>query len=65
MAARSRVWVSCRSFARTVSSNLARVGCLVSVVCRQAEVAASGRSRVQRSPTVCGVSEYVIVKFRK
>jgi len=65
VAARSKAWVSCRSFARTVSSNLAGVGCLVSVVFRQAEVAASGRSRVQRNPTVCGVFECVIVKFRK
>jgi len=30
---------------------------LVSVVCRQAEVSASGRSLVQRSPTERGVSE--------
>ena len=34
-------------------------GCLsvVSVVCCQVEVSASGRSLVQRSPTECGVSE--------
>jgi hypothetical protein len=34
-------------------------GCLslVSVVCRQVEVSATGRSLVQRSPTECGVSE--------
>jgi hypothetical protein len=34
-------------------------GCLsvVSVVCCQVEVSASGRSLVQRSPTDCGVSE--------
>ena len=65
MAARSKAWLSYRSFARTVSPYLARVGCLVSVVCCQAEAAASGRSRVQRSPTDCGVSECVIVNFRK
>ena len=29
----------------------------MSVVCCQVEVLASGRSRVQRSPTECGVSE--------
>jgi hypothetical protein len=36
-----------------------RHGCLslVSVVCRQVEVSASGRSVVQRSPTECRVSE--------
>jgi hypothetical protein len=35
-------------------------GCpsLVSVVCCQVEVSVSGWSLVQRSPTVCGVSEY-------
>jgi hypothetical protein len=34
-------------------------GCLslVSVVCCQVEVSASGLSLVQRSPTICGVSE--------
>ena len=31
--------------------------CVVSVVCYQVEVAASGWSLVQRSPTECGVSE--------
>jgi hypothetical protein len=31
--------------------------CLVSVVCWQVEVSATGRSLVQRSPTECGVSE--------
>jgi hypothetical protein len=30
---------------------------LVSVVCCQVEVSATGRSLVQRSPTECGVSE--------
>jgi hypothetical protein len=64
VAARSKACVSCHSFARTVSSDLARVGCLDSVVCCQAKIAASGRSRVRRSPTNCGVSEYVILKFR-
>ena len=31
---------------------------VVSVVCCQVEVSASGRSLVQRSPTECDVSEY-------
>jgi hypothetical protein len=31
-------------------------GCLLCVVCCQTEVAASGWSLVQRSPTECGVS---------
>ena len=31
--------------------------CLVSVMCWQVEVSATGRSLVQRSPTECGVSE--------
>jgi len=30
---------------------------VVSVVCCQVEVSATGRSLVQRSPTECGVSE--------
>jgi hypothetical protein len=41
-------------------------GCLsvVSVVCCQVEVSATGMSLVQRSPTECGVSKSVIVKPR-
>jgi hypothetical protein len=41
-------------------------GCLsvVSVVCCQVEVSATGWSLVQRSPTECVVSECVIVKPR-
>jgi hypothetical protein len=38
---------------------------LVSAVCCQVEVSASDWSRVQRSPTECGVSNSVIVKPRK
>jgi hypothetical protein len=38
---------------------------LMSVVCCQVEVSASGWSLVQRSPTECGVSKSVIVKPRK
>jgi hypothetical protein len=37
---------------------------LVSVVCCQVEVSATGWSLVQRSPTDCGVSQNVIVKPR-
>jgi hypothetical protein len=37
---------------------------LVSVVCCQVEVSATGWSLVQRSPTECGVSTSVIVKLR-
>ena len=33
--------------------------CLVSAVCCQVEVSATGRSHVQRGPTECGVSECV------
>ena len=42
-------------------------GCLsvVSVVCCQVEVSATGRSLVQRSPTDCGVSLCVISKNLK
>jgi hypothetical protein len=42
-------------------------GCLslVSVVCYQVEVSATGWSLVQRSPTDCGVSKSVIVKPQK
>jgi hypothetical protein len=31
---------------------------LVSVVCYQADVSATGRSLIQRSPIECGASEY-------
>ena len=37
----------------------------MSVVCRQVEVSATGRSLVQRSPTDYGVSLYVISKISK
>jgi hypothetical protein len=52
VAARSKAWVCGRSLA-------AGHGCLslVSVVCCQVEVSATGWSLVQRSPTECGVSE--------
>ena len=35
--------------------------CVLSIVCCQVEVSASGRSAVQRSPTDCGVSLCVIM----
>jgi hypothetical protein len=58
--ARSKLWVCGRSLAWIVVSNPAgRHGCLslVSVVCCQVEVSATGCSLVQRSPTEYGVSE--------
>ena len=36
--------------------------CIVSVVCCQVEVSATGRSLIQRNPTDCDVSVYVISK---
>jgi len=58
VAARSKAWVGCRSFAKIAGSNPAggKNVCLVSVACCQEEVSAKGRSLVQRSPTECGVS---------
>jgi hypothetical protein len=60
MAARSKAWVCDRSLPMIVDLNppLGHGGwSVVSVVCCQVEVSASGRSLVQRSPTECGVSE--------
>jgi hypothetical protein len=56
VAARSKAWVCGRSLARTWTRGH---GCLslVSVVCCQVEVSASGWSLVQRSPAECGVSK--------
>jgi len=56
VAARSNEWVCGRSLAGIVGSSPARGhGCLflVSVVCRQVDVSASGRSLFQRSLTEC------------
>ena len=58
VAARSKAWVCGRSLAGIAGSNPA--GAWISVccvVCCRAEVSATGRSLVQRSPTECGVSE--------
>jgi hypothetical protein len=60
VAERSKAWVCGRSFTGIVGSKPAGGhGCLsiVSVVCCQVEVSASGWSLVQRSPTKCGVSK--------
>ena len=59
VAARSKAWVCGHSPAEIVGSNSAGAhGCpsVVSVVCCQVEVSASGCSLVQRSPTDCGAS---------
>jgi hypothetical protein len=68
VAARSKAWVYGLSLFGIMVSNPARGhGCLsvVSVVCCQVEVSATGWSLVQRSPTECGVSKCVIVKLRQ
>ena len=60
MAARSKAWVCGHLLAGTAGSNPAGGhGCLsvVSVVCCQVEVCASGLFLVHRSPTECGVSK--------
>jgi hypothetical protein len=58
VAARSKAWVCGRSLAGIAGSNPTRGMnvCLVSVVCSQVWISASGWSLVQRSPTGCGVS---------
>jgi hypothetical protein len=55
VAARSKEWVCGDSFAGIAGSNLAggMDVSLVSVVCYQVEVSATGRPLVQRSPTEC------------
>jgi hypothetical protein len=60
VAALYKAWVYGRSLAGIVGSNpTGGHGCLsvVSVVCCQVEVYATGWSLVERSPTECGVSE--------
>jgi hypothetical protein len=58
VAARSKAWVYGCSLAAILGSNPARgmdVLSLVSIICCQVEVSATGWSLVQRSPTECGV----------
>ena len=58
MAVRSEAWVCSRSLAGIAGSNPTGVGMsLVSVVCCQVGVSASGRSFVQRGPNECGMTE--------
>jgi hypothetical protein len=60
VAAGTKAWVCVRSRAGIVGSNPAGgvdVLSVVSVLCFQVEVSATGRYLVQRSPTKCGVSE--------
>ena len=59
MAERSKAWVCGRLLAGIAGSNPARGTdvSLVSVVCCQVEVSATGRSLVQRSPTECDMFE--------
>jgi hypothetical protein len=64
VAARSKAWVCDRSLAGIAgSSPLERRVCLsvVSVVCCQVEVSATGWSLVQRSLTQCGVSKKCVI----
>ena len=57
VAARSKAWFCSRSLAEIVGSNPARAWMsVVSFVCCQVEVSATGWSPVQRSSTDCGVS---------
>jgi hypothetical protein len=62
VAARSKAQVCGRALAEIVGSN--PIGgmdvCLVQCLCCQVEVSATGRSLLQRSPTVCGVCLNVI-----
>jgi hypothetical protein len=58
VAAPGKAWVYGRLMGLWFESRLGHgCPCLVSVVCCQVEVSATGRSLVQRSPTECGVSE--------
>jgi len=59
VATRSKAWVCGGSLDKIVGSNPAGShGCMsvVSVVCCQVEVSATGRSLVQRGPTECGAN---------
>ena len=65
MAARSKTWVCGRSLAGFEGSNPAGgMGVsIVSVVCCQVEISATGRSLVQRSRTKCGVFKAGITRY--
>jgi hypothetical protein len=52
VASQPEVWVCDRTLAGIAGPNPAK-----SVMCCQVEISASGRSFVQRDPTLCGVSE--------
>ena len=59
-AVRSKPWVCSRSLAGNAGSNPTGgmdVCLLLSVVCCQVEISATGRSPVQRSPSECGATE--------
>jgi hypothetical protein len=58
MTVRSKAWFLGRSLAGFESRRQHGYLYLFSVVCCQVEISAMGRSLVQRSPTVCGVSEW-------
>jgi hypothetical protein len=61
VAARSKAWFCSCPLAGIADSNPAGgmdVLFLLSVVCCQVELSASGRSPFQRSPTECGLSDY-------
>jgi hypothetical protein len=61
VAARAKAWVCGRSLARIAVSNPAGAWLfLVSVLCCQVEVSATGCSLVKRSPTECVVSNYAL-----
>ena len=53
MAARSKAWICGPSIFGNVASNSAGGMSVLSVVCCQVEVYATGQSPVQRIPTVC------------
>ena len=59
MVALSKAWVCGRTFAGIAFESRREHGFLsvVSVVCYQGEVSATGSSLIQRSPTKCGVPE--------
>ena len=64
VAERYKAWVCSRSHAGNAVSNPAAdmdvFHSVLSVLCFQVEVSATGRSLVQMIPTNCGVSEYYL-----